>query len=64
VAHVIKTTRVAFDDARMLSPPGNRTAVFALVRLLASPLKERRVRRTVHEAIRFLDEGKPPKRMT
>ena len=64
VAHVIKTTRVAFDDARMLSPPSNRTAVFALVRLLASPLKERRVRRAVHEAIRFLDEGKPPKRMT
>lgn len=68
VAHVLKTTVVAFEEGRRLrderSDPRGALPILALIRLLASPLQERRVRRSAHEAIRFLGEGKPPERLT
>ena len=65
IAHVIKTTVVAFDEtAALAGVPMSTHPALALVRLLASPINERRLPRLVHEAIRFVGDGKPPRRLT
>jgi len=66
VAHVIKNTFAAFDEMAAVSRacPGDRRRcwpVLGLVRLLASPLRERRVGRLTHEAIGFAAHGRTPK---
>jgi hypothetical protein len=61
VAHLLKTTRVAFTEARIL---GNDAPVLAIVRLFATPVAERRIRRLVHDAIRLVRDGLPPEKLT
>jgi len=58
VAHAIKNTVVGFDEHRAYSDPA---PVLALVRLLSSPIQERRVHRVTREAIGFVTEGKVPR---
>lgn len=61
VAHLMKTTVAAFAEHRAT---GSARPVLALCRLLASPVKERRVAQRSFEALRLLREGKPPVRLT
>jgi nitrite reductase/ring-hydroxylating ferredoxin subunit len=61
VAHAIKNTMVAFDEHRVSGDPH---PILALVRLLASPISERRVHRVAREAIAFVTEGKVPRVLT
>ncbi|MCB9914028.1 MAG: Rieske (2Fe-2S) protein [Planctomycetes bacterium] len=62
VAHGLKTCLAAFAEREALG--GDPSPVLAFTRLAASPLRERDVSRMVHEAIRFLDGGQPPRRLT
>ncbi|MEZ4452959.1 MAG: Rieske (2Fe-2S) protein [Nannocystaceae bacterium] len=65
VAHQIKTTRVAFEEyARLPAGVDRARPILALVHFLAGPLRERSVRRVVHEAIRFVVDGKVPRTLT
>lgn len=64
VAHAIKTCVAAFDEHRDMVGPRRGLPVLAVVRLLASPIVERRVARAVHEAVRFVVHGKVPKTLT
>jgi len=61
VAHLLKTTRVAFTEAQIL---GNDAPILAAVRLFATPVAERRLRRLVHDAIRLVQDGLPPEKLT
>ncbi len=61
VVHLMKTTLAAFTAHAVTGSP---TAVLALGRWLASPVRERRVGRRVHEAIRLVRDGKPPERLS
>ena len=62
VAHVIKNTFAAFDEmAALADDPRRFWPVLGLVRLLASPLRERRVGRVTHEAIGFVAHGRTPR---
>lgn len=58
VAHIIKNTIVAFEEHEATGSP---TPVLALIALLSSPVKERRVHRVTREAIAFVTEGKVPR---
>ena len=58
VAHIIKNTIVAFEEHEVT---GSSTPVLALIALLSSPVKERRVHRVTREAIAFVTEGKVPR---
>lgn len=62
VAHGLKTCLAAFAELEALG--GDPTPVLAFTRFAASPIRERAISRTVHEAIRFLRDGYPPKRLT
>jgi nitrite reductase/ring-hydroxylating ferredoxin subunit len=68
VAHLIKTTAVAFaEHARLAATLGRDAAarpLAALARLFTSPLRERRVARLVHEALQLVIEGKVPRSLT
>jgi hypothetical protein len=64
VGHLIKTTCAAFDEHLILEAAGSAQAlrpVQALIRLAASPIRERRVARVTHEALRFVIDGKVPR---
>lgn len=58
VAHLIKTTVVAFEEHAVSGSP---TPLLALIALFASPLTERRVHRVTSEAIAFVTQGKVPR---
>jgi len=58
IAHIIKNTIVAFEEYEALDSP---VPLLALVALLTSPLKERRIHRVAKEALAFVTEGKVPK---
>jgi hypothetical protein len=65
VTHLIKTTRAAAEETERIADPALAARpLIAVVRWLASPVRERRVRRVVHEAIRFVVDGKVPKTLT
>lgn len=65
MAHFFKTTVAAFDEAANLAPEaGWPLPILAAVRLCATEVKEQRIAQRVHEALRFVDEGRPPKRLT
>ncbi len=65
VAHRLKTTLAAWDEYRaMASSPHHPLLLLAVVRLGALGVKERRVGRVTHEALRFVVHGKVPKRLT
>ncbi|MCA9635798.1 MAG: hypothetical protein KC420_07170, partial [Myxococcales bacterium] len=64
-AHWIKLCVAACAESRALPPgPARRLPLLACVRFFAGPIQERSLRATVHEAIRFVVEGKVPKTMT
>ncbi len=62
VAHGLKTCLAAFAECEALD--GDPLPILAFTRFVASPIRERALARVVHEAIRFLVEGSPPKRLT
>lgn len=65
VAHAIKTNIAAFDErAALAEDPLRDRPVLAAVRFLASPVQERSIGRLSFEAVRFVAEGRPPKRLT
>lgn len=66
VTHLIKTCAAAFEEHRLskLSPDLRHKPISALLRLLASPVRERSIGRLAHEAIRFVVHGKVPKTLT
>ncbi len=65
-AHVIKMLRAARREHAALGWLGvpARAPVLATVRFLASPVRERRSAQLVHEAERFLIDGKVPRTLT
>ena len=67
VAHLIKTCAAAFEETHDLQTAGHPDATHplrALIRLAASPIRERRIARVSHEAIRFVEQGKVPRTLT
>jgi hypothetical protein len=62
VAHGLKTCLAAFAETAALDD--DPLPVLAFTRFASSPIRERSVSRSVHEAIRFLRDGRPPKRLT
>ena len=61
VGHVIKTVVAAFEESRALANPA---PILAIVRLAASPVRERPIGRLTHEAIRSVVHGKVPRTLT
>ncbi|MCA9539465.1 MAG: Rieske 2Fe-2S domain-containing protein [Myxococcales bacterium] len=61
VAHLIKTTAVAFAEHAELGRP---EPLLALARLAASPIRQRWLARSCHNAIRFIVDGKVPRTLT
>ena len=64
VGHLIKTTCAAFDEHLILEAAGSAQAlrpIQALIRLADSPIRERRIARVTHEALRFVIDGKVPR---
>jgi len=57
-AHVMKNTVAAFDEVASMGDP---RPVLAVVRLLASPLRQRWTHRGALEAVAFVTQGKVPK---
>ncbi len=65
VAHWIKLCVAAFAEARALPSTSDRRApILACVRYFAGPAQENRSQSMVHDAIRFVVEGKVPKTLT
>jgi len=56
--HLIKNTVAAFEEWEAMQLP---LPILAIVRLLASPVQERRLGRVTHEAIGFVTQGQVPK---
>ena len=64
VGHLIKTTCAAFTEHEHLQMAGSERALLpiqAVLRLAASPIRERHVARLTHEALRFVVAGKVPR---
>ncbi len=61
VAHVIKTLVVALDEVRAT---GDARPLLATLRVAASPIRERRAARAVHDAIQLVVHGKIPRDLT
>lgn len=65
VAHAIKTTRCALDEFDALEGhPDRALPLLALVRMLASPIVERRVFDLVHTSMDWVVEGKMQRKLT
>ena len=65
VAHILKTTIVAFDEYEALAgEPDQDVPVLATVRFLASPLRERRVAAAARNALRWVVDGVMPRKLT
>jgi len=65
VAHVIKTTFCAIDEYTRLDGHIDRaTPLLAVVRMLASPIRERRVRNVVDNSIAWVGDGRMPQKLT
>jgi nitrite reductase/ring-hydroxylating ferredoxin subunit len=64
-AHWIKTSVVAEDEARALPADVDwRRPLLACVRFFAGPIQERSLQALVHDATRFVVDGKVPKTLT
>jgi len=63
LAHGVKTL-VAAGDAMQRLGPGDDAPIHALQRFFDTPAKQRRLRAQVGDAVRWLRDGKPPKRLT
>lgn len=66
VAHLVKTLRAARAEHAALAwlGPAAKLPLLGAIRFLASPLTERRTAQQVHDAERFLIEGKVPRTLT
>ena len=65
VAHAIKTSQAAFEEFGVLPHERDReTCLLAAVRLLASPLAERRVHEIVRTSIAWVEEGQVRRKLT
>lgn len=65
VAHVLKTGLAAMWEHTALGADSQANVpLLAVRRLIESPLRERQVRRNSEEAVRFIGDGKPPRRLT
>lgn len=65
VVHLIKTLLAAFEEFDAMGDHEDRVwPVLAMVRLLASPVQERRVHEQVTRSIRWVDEGIMPRKLT
>ncbi len=65
VVHAIKTLVVAFEEYEVAADsPGRALPVLATVRMLSSPIQERRIREAVQRSIEWVGEGKMPRKLT
>ena len=65
VAHGIKTTWAAFEERAALGDhPDRDVPVLAAVRLLASPIVERRIHELVQRSIAWVARGEMPRKLT
>jgi len=65
VTHVIKTLLAGFDEWRALEGnPDRLWPLYAALRFIASPVKERRVRDQVETSIAWVAEGRMPRKLT
>lgn len=65
VAHFLKTSVAAFEEWDALAGDPDRDLLpLAAVRFLATPIAERRVASLTEDAIRFVRDGRPPRRLT
>ena len=65
VTHAIKTTWAAFEERAALADHVDRDVpVLAAVRLLASPVVERRIHELVKRSIDWVVDGKVPRKLT
>ena len=65
VAHVIKTAQAAFDEWDALAGHEDRPwPLYAAIRFIASPVKERRVHHLVETSIAWVADGKMPRKLT
>jgi len=65
VAHAIKTTWAAFEERAALGDhPDRDIPVLAAVRLLASPIVERRIHELVQRSIAWVARGEMPRKLT
>ena len=65
VAHAIKTTVAGFEEYDALEGHADREIpVLAAVRLLASPIVERRVHSQVGTSLRWVVDGEMPRKLT
>lgn len=64
LAHGVKTLVAAMDAQKRLPIEHRDAPVHAVRRYLLTPARERSLRGQVHEAVRWLRDGKPPRRLT
>ena len=64
VAHALKTTIAAFDEAELLPREDAEYALAGAVRFLATPIAERRVHEAVDTTLRWVIDGKMPRKLT
>lgn len=65
VAHAIKTTWAAFEERTALGDhPDRDVPVLAAVRMLASPIVERRIHELVQRSIAWVAHGEMPRKLT
>jgi len=63
LAHGVKTLVAAQDVMARMGARGE-PAVHAVRRFFAVPSRQRRLRNQIHDAVRWLRDGKPPRRLT
>lgn len=65
VAHVLKTSFCAIAEyANLEGHPDRITPLLGVVRLIASPIRERRVRNLAYHSIAWIGEGRMPQKLT
>ncbi len=64
VAHQVKLLAAAWDESTALGGSDDSIRpLLAVVHFMASPMDERGIERLRYEAIRFVEGGKPPRRL-
>ena len=65
VAHAVKTLEAGFEECEALQGhPDQGAPLAAALRFLASPVVERRVRETAERSVRWVAEGRMPRKLT
>lgn len=63
-AHVLKTSIAAYDAAEDLPEPERQLPILAVLRMAASPIRQRFIARQVHDAIGLVTEGRVPRTLS